>query len=61
VGSGFCPTSKAAGGMPAAMLANPVGLIFSGTATFSYADIICAVSPHTLHVARQSLSPPQVG
>jgi len=28
VGSGFCPTSKAAGGMPAAMLANPVGLIF---------------------------------
>jgi len=34
VGSGFCPTSKAAGGMPAAMLANPKGLIFSGTTTF---------------------------
>jgi hypothetical protein len=53
--------AKAAGGMPAAMLANPKGLIFSGTATFSSADIICAVSPHSLHVAPQALSLPQVG
>jgi hypothetical protein len=29
VGSGFCPTSKAAGGMPAAMLAFPEGKIFT--------------------------------
>jgi len=34
VGSGFRPTSKAAGGMPAAMLAFPEGKIFVTTATF---------------------------
>jgi len=47
--------AKAAGGMPAAMLAGFSEPIFSGTATFPSADSICAVSPHSLHVAPQSL------
>ena len=44
---------SAAGGMPSAMLAFPKGKTFCNRRHFFSAKSICAVSPHSLHVARQ--------
>jgi len=54
VGSGFCPTSKAAGGMPAAMLAFPEGKIFLGHRRFSPLSIVSVLYRHTRSTLRDN-------
>ena len=53
-GSGFAPTSKAAGGMPAAMLAGFSEPIFSGTATFLPLPIVSVQYRHTRSTLRDN-------